>query len=142
MAKPPTFQHIGIDHVVLRAKDIGAMLHFYRDVLGCAIAKHNEPLGLYHLRVGYSLIDLVDMTGKLGAAGGSAPDGEHRNVDHIALRIEPFDEWELRANFEANGVEMDPAATRFGADGDGPSVYVRDPEGNGVELKGPPTRPI
>ncbi len=129
------FQTKGLDHVVLRAKDIAKMLGFYRDILGLAVAKHNEPLGLWHLQVGQSMIDLVDMNGPLGEAGGPPP-GDARNVDHLALRIEPFDEKALRIYFEDRGVDLDFAKTRFGADGDGPSVYLRDPEGNGVELKG------
>ncbi len=125
----------GVDHVVIRAKDIDAMLGFYRDLLGCRVAKHNEPLGLWHLDAGGSMIDLVDMNGKLGAAGGPPP-GPGRNVDHIAIKGEPFDAEAIRAYFTASGVEPDQAAVRFGADGDGPSIYMRDPEGNGVELKG------
>ena len=125
----------GVDHVVIRAKDIDAMLGFYRDLLGCRVAKHNEPLGLWHLDAGGSMIDLVDMNGKLGAAGGPPP-GPGRNVDHIAIKVEPFDAEAIRAYFTASGVEPDQAAVRFGADGDGPSIYMRDPEGNGVELKG------
>ena len=125
----------GVDHVVIRAKDIDAMLGFYRDLLGCRVAKHNEPLGLWHLDAGGSMIDLVDINGKLGAAGGPPP-GPGRNVDNIAIKVEPFDAEAIRAYFTASGVEPDQAAVRFGADGDGPSIYMRDPEGNGVELKG------
>ena len=125
----------GVDHVVIRAKDIDAMLGFYRDLLGCRVAKHNEPLGLWHLDAGGSMIDLVDMNGKLGAAGGPPP-GPGRNVDHIAIKVEPFDAEAIRAYFTASGVEPDQAAVCFGADGDGPSIYMRDPEGNGVELRG------
>lgn len=125
----------GVDHVVIRARDIDAMLGFYRDVLGCPVAKHNEPLGLWHLDAGGSMIDLVDMTGKLGAAGGPPP-GPGRNVDHIAIKVEPFDPDAIRAHFAAHGIESEAPANRFGAEGEGPSIYLRDPEGNGVELKG------
>ena len=125
----------GVDHVVVRAKDIDAMLGFYRDALGCPVAKHNEPLGLWHLDAGGSMIDLVDMTGKLGAAGGPPP-GPGRNVDHIAIKVEPFDPDAIRAHFAAHGIEAEAPANRFGAEGEGPSIYLRDPEGNGVELKG------
>lgn len=125
----------GVDHVVVRCKDIQSMLGFYRDLLGCRLAKHNEPLGLWHLDAGGSMIDLVDMNGKLGAAGGPPP-GPGRNVDHVAIKVEPFDAEEIAAYFAARGVTAEPPATRFGAEGDGPSMYLRDPEGNGVELKG------
>ena len=131
------FRLAGVDHVVIRARDIETMLHFYRDVLGCPVAKHNEPLGLWHLDAGGSMIDLVDMAGKLGAAGGPPP-GDAPNVDHVALKVPEFDEAAIRAHFTAHGITSEEARTRFGADGDGPSIYLRDPEGNGVELKGPP----
>ena len=131
----------GLDHIVLRAKDIDRMLGFYRDVLGLPIAKHNKPLGLWHLKAGSSMIDLVDMFGPLGKAGGSTT-GEARNVDHLALKIEPFDETAILAYFDSKGVNAEPAKTRFGADGDGPSIYLSDPEGNGVELKGMARAPM
>ncbi|MFX4219662.1 MAG: VOC family protein [Thalassobaculum sp.] len=128
----------GLDHVVIRARDIDAMLGFYRDVLGLKVAKHNEPLGLWHLDAGGSMIDLVDMNGKLGQAGGPAP-GAAPNVDHVAIKLAMFDEAAITAYLSAKGVECEPAKTRFGARGDGPSIYMKDPDGNGVELTGTPS---
>ena len=125
----------GLDHVVLRAGDIDAMLEFYRDVLGLPVAKHNEPLGLWHLQAGDSMIDLININGPLGK-DGLLPSTEAQNVDHLALKIVPFDRDALRAYFDARGVDVGPDQIRFGADGDGPSIYLSDPEGNGVELKG------
>ena len=125
----------GLDHVVLRAKDIDKMLDFYSNVLGLPVRKHNEATGLWHLQAGYSMIDLVDMNKSAGQAGGPPPNAG-RNVDHIALKIEPFDADTLRAYFASQAVNMERVQIRFGADGDGPSVCIKDPEGNGVELKG------
>ncbi|WP_420563647.1 VOC family protein [Thalassobaculum sp.] len=125
----------GLDHVVLRARDIDAMLAFYRDVLGLKVAKHNEPLGLWHLDAGGSMIDLVDVNGKLGKAGGPAPGGAP-NVDHVAIKLAKFDEAAIRSYLASKGVDAEEAKTRFGARGDGPSIYMRDPDGNGVELTG------
>ena len=125
----------GLDHVVLRAGDIDVMLEFYRDVLGLPVAKHNEPLGLWHLQAGDSMIDLININGPLGR-DGLLPSTKAQNVDHLALKITPFDSDALRAYFEAHGVEVGPDRVRFGANGDGPSIHLRDPEGNGVELKG------
>jgi hypothetical protein len=59
-------------------------------------------------------------------------------MDHFALRIDPFDEGSLRAHLASHGVEAGERATRYGAEGDGPSLYIKDPDGNTVELKGPP----
>ncbi|MCH7936708.1 MAG: VOC family protein [Proteobacteria bacterium] len=128
----------GIDHVVIRVVDVEAMIRFYQDVLGCAVERRNDDLGLIQLRAGSSLIDLVDVSGELGLKGGAAPGAEARNMDHLCLRIDPFDEAEIRAHLRAHGIEAGELATRYGAEGDGPSLYIQDPEGNTVELKGPP----
>ncbi len=128
----------GIDHVVLRVVDVEGMTRFYQDVLGCAVERRKDDLGLIQLRAGRSLIDLVDAAGELGRKGGSAPGAEARNMDHFCLRIDPFDESAIRAHLRAHGIEAGELATRYGAEGDGPSLYIEDPEGNTVELKGPP----
>ena len=128
-----------IDHLVLRVVDLPQMLRFYCDGLGCTIARRQDEIGLVQLRAGRSMIDLVPVSGKLGAAGGAAPGREGRNLDHLCLRVEPFDEAAIRAHLAALGVEAGPTAMRFGAEGEGPSIYLGDPEGNVVELKGPPS---
>lgn len=128
----------GIDHVVLRVVDVEGMIRFYQDVLGCAVERRKDDLGLVQLRAGRSLIDLVDAAGELGRKGGGAPGTGGRNMDHFCLRIEPFDESAIRAHLQAHGVETGELETRYGAEGDGPSLYIEDPEGNTVELKGPP----
>ena len=135
-ANPPSV--LGIDHVVLRVRDLERSLDFYARVLGVKEERRVEDAGLVQLRAGEQLIDLVPVDGPLGRAGGPAPADQGRNVDHFALRIEPFDESALRAHLQSCGVEPGEIATRYGAEGFGPSMYVRDPDGNVVELKGPP----
>jgi catechol 2,3-dioxygenase-like lactoylglutathione lyase family enzyme len=135
MAVPFRIRHL--DHIVLRVSDLERMLRFYVDVLGCTIERRQEELGLYQVRAGSSLIDLVTIAGKLGRAGGAAPGEEGRNLDHFCLRIEPFDEAALRAHLAS--CDVGESGSRYGAEGEGPSLYVRDPEGNTVELKGPPS---
>jgi glyoxylase I family protein len=125
---------VGIDHVVIRCVDVKHMLEFYCEVLGCSLEKSREDLGLYHLRAGKSLIDLV--TTSMGQ-GGLPPDQSARNMDHFCLRIDAFDEHALRAHFRAAGIELGEVHNNFGAEGDGPSFYLNDPEGNTIELKGP-----
>jgi len=127
-----------IDHLVLRIVDLDRMLHFYCSALGCSIERRDDEIGLVQLRAGRSLLDLVPVGGKLGRAGGAAPAREARNLDHFCFRLEPFDEASIRRHLEAQGVEVGPVASRYGAEGEGPSIYVTDPEGNIVELKGPP----
>ena len=127
-----------IDHVVLRVRDLGRAEAFYREVLGCEVARRREDLGLLHLRAGASLIDLVQVDGRLGREGGAAPGAEGRNLDHLCLRIDPFDEAALRAHLARHGVAPRGEVVRnFGAEGDGPSLYFADVDGNVVELKGP-----
>ena len=128
-----------IDHLVLRIVDVAAMLHFYCNVLGCPVELQDDSIGLIQLRAGQGLIDLVPVTGKLGREGGGAPDPRARNLDHFCLRIEPFDEADIRRHLAAFGIEAGDTQSRNGAEGEGPSIYVEDPEGNIVELKGPPT---
>lgn len=128
-----------IDHIVLRVVDLARMLRFYGDVLGCREVRRQDEIGLVQLRAGSSMVDLIPISGKLGAAGGAAPGREGRNVDHFCFRVEPFDEAAIRAHLAAHGIEAGPAASRFGAEGEGPSIYLSDPEGNTIELKGPPT---
>lgn len=128
-----------IDHVVLRVVDLERVERFYREVLGCTVARRQEAIGLIQLRAGSSLVDLVPVDGKLGRMGGAPPGKEGRNVDHVCFRVEPFDEAAIRAHLAAHGVEAGPLDSRFGAEGDGPSIYLQDPEGNTIELKGPPS---
>jgi catechol 2,3-dioxygenase-like lactoylglutathione lyase family enzyme len=132
---------LGLDHVVFRVADMARALAFYENVLGCREERRIDALGLVQLRAGHSLIDLVDLDSPLGKAGGTGPGAEGHNVDHVCVRIEPFDEAALRAWLEANGVEPGDVGQRYGADGTGPSMYVKDPDGNTVELKGPPEKP-
>ena len=129
----------GFDHIVLRVRDRAAMLAFYQDVLGLAVDRDRPELGLTHIRAGRQMIDLVTLDGPLGRMGGAAPGAEGRNLDHFALRVRPFDEAAIRAHLAAHDVAVVEEGQRYGADGDGFSLYVRDPEGNTVELKGPPT---
>lgn len=126
-----------LDHLVLRVRDLDAMLGFYCGVLGCTVESRRDDLGLVQLRAGRAMLDLVPVDGPLGRAGGVAPGAEARNLDHFCFRVEPWDEAAIRAHLAAQGVQAGATAMRFGAEGEGPSIYVTDPEGNVVELKGP-----
>jgi glyoxylase I family protein len=131
------FTLAALDHVVLRVRDLDAALAFYVGVLGCEVVRRRENLGLYHLSAGTSMIDLVPVDGELGARGGAPAGPEGRNMDHFCLRILPFDADAVLAHLRAHGLEADGPGDRFGAEGTGPSIYVTDPDGNVVELKGP-----
>lgn len=124
-----SFRIRNLDHVVLRVRDMDAAIAFYTGVLGCREERRVEEIGLVQLRAGASLIDLVP--------GDPEPAGA--NMDHFALRITPFEEAGIRAWLAEHGIETEAALPRYGAEGTGPSIYIRDPDGNTVELKGPPT---
>jgi catechol 2,3-dioxygenase-like lactoylglutathione lyase family enzyme len=116
----------GIDHVVLRVRDIDVMKRFYCDVLGAEHVAYRPKFRMSHLRVGDAMIDLVQR---------EAPEG--CNMDHFCLRVEPFDADAIIAHLKKHGIAVDEVKDRFGAEGNGPSIYLKDPEGNTVELKGP-----
>ena len=128
----------GLDHIVLRTENAAAMVRFYCEVLGCVEERRRVDLGLTQLRAGDSLIDLVTLDGPLGKAGGAAPGPNGRNLDHFCLQLEAFDAEAIATQLFAHGLETDESVLRYGAGGYGPSIYVRDPDGNTVELKGPP----
>jgi glyoxylase I family protein len=130
-----------IDHLVLRVRDVQAMIRFYGEVLGCPVHRIDEKISLVQLRAGRGLIDLVPVASEIGRAGGAAPGREGRNMDHFCLRVDPWDAEAIRAHLRSHGVEPGDVAQRFGAEGQGPSIYLTDPEGNQVELKGPPNPP-
>jgi glyoxylase I family protein len=127
-----------IDHLVIRVENLHSMLDFYLNVIGCSMEKVQEDVGLYQLRAGTSLIDFIPVDGPLGKLGGAAPGSEGRNLDHFCLRIEPFDGEQILEFLRSRGFQPGNVESRYGADGQGPSIYVTDPEGNVVELKGPP----
>ncbi len=132
------FRIVGLDHVVLRVQDLPSMVRFYCDVLGCKAERERPDLGMTQLRAGRSLIDLVSVDGEIGRRGGAAPGKEARNMDHLCLRVEPFDAGTIASHLHAHGVAPGEVKSRYGAEGIGPSLYITDPEGNTVELKGPP----
>jgi catechol 2,3-dioxygenase-like lactoylglutathione lyase family enzyme len=134
------FRILQLDHIVLRVNNLQLMLDFYQQVLGCTLERQESDLGLYQLRAGQSLIDLVPVNQPLGQQGGKAPELQGHNMDHLCLRIEPFDAQALHSYLLSKGVSAGPVESRYGAEGQGPSIYIQDPEGNRIELKGPAAR--
>jgi glyoxylase I family protein len=126
----------GLDHVVLRVGDLDRAIEFYEKVLNCRVERRLEQPKLVQLRAGASLIDLVPA----GASPGAAEDAGGRNMDHFAVRVDGFDAAALAAHLRRHGVAVDEVRERYGAEGYGPSLYISDPDGNTVELKGPATR--
>ena len=129
------FSLLTLDHIVLRVADLTKSLGFYCDALGASVEKVQEDIGLWQLRAGTSLIDLIPLAGTLGARGGKGPGPEGRNLDHFALEIAPFDEDKIHAHLVHHGIAILEEGARYGAGGVGPAIYIRDPDGNIVELK-------
>ncbi|AZI37412.1 hypothetical protein NT2_01_00890 [Caenibius tardaugens NBRC 16725] len=127
-----------IDHVVFRVRDMGAMIAFYQSVFGAQVERRVDDLGLVQIRVGSALVDLIDCADELGLQGGAPPGREGRNVDHVCFRVEPWDEDAILSHLADHGFVDRDVGLRYGAQGFGPSIYVTDPEGNVLELKGPP----
>ncbi len=133
-ANPINITHI--DHVVIRVTDLESMIAFYQDVLGCKLERGPGEGGLAQLRAGLSLIDLVDANSRLGQQGGNQPDHTSPNMDHVCFQVHPWDTDAINTHLELHGIDAGKVAPRYGAAGVGPSTYLRDPEGNTVELKG------
>ena len=126
----------GIDHLVLRSPRAEELVRFYSEVLGCVEERRlADDIGLIQLRAGSSLIDIVPIDSELGRRGGDAPNPDAPNMDHFCLLVEDIDEQQLSALLARHGVEAPDFQRRYGATGYGRSVYIRDPDGNTVELK-------
>lgn len=137
------FNLVGLDHVVIRAHNPEHLVAFYCTALGCSLEKRQPELGLVQLRAGRSLIDILDIAGALGREKGAGPDPHSGgNMDHLCLRIEPFVGADIQAHLRAQGCEPGEVVQRYGAEGSGPSIYLADPEGNMIELKGPPREDV
>ena len=119
----------GLDHVVLRVADMDRAIAFYEQVLGLHIERRLESIGLVQLRAGTAMIDLVPRT---------EDEEEGRNMDHFAIRIAEMDVPALTAPLKRHGIDPGEVRRRYGAEGYGSSIYITDPDGNTVELKGPP----
>ena len=128
------FEILQLDHVVLRSADPARLEDFYTRILGCPVELRQEKIGLTQLRAGRALIDIL----AIGSGTAGSPGSARGNMDHLCLRIEPFDSAVIQAHLRQHGVAFGEIAPRFGADGRGPSIYIEDPDGNRVELKGPP----
>ena len=119
-----------LDHVVLRAQDPERIVEFYCLVLGCTVERRSSPdIGIVQLRAGDALIDVLAVDSELGRMGGAAPGKDGRNMDHFCVRLETFNEEAIREHLANYGVEGSKLETRYGAEGNGPSIYIQDPEG-------------
>lgn len=139
-SQTPPFEIHGIDHVVFLVDDMDKALGFYRDLLGCKVGYEYPNLGMVQVWAGVSLIVLWDITHP-GAKRAIPPISNGRNVDHVCLALGRFDPDEMKKFLEASEIQIVEEANHGGARGVGYSIYVNDPFGNKLELKGPPEYP-
>ena len=125
-----------IDHVVIRVIDLDRMVNWYENVLGCRLERGPGNFRIAQLRAGSSLIDLVDANGPFGRERGSPPDHNAPNMDHVCLQVRPWNTEAIEAQLRKYDVNFGEVSNRRGATGQGPSIYLQDPEGNTIELKG------
>ncbi|MGB5444504.1 MAG: VOC family protein, partial [Psychromonas sp.] len=94
-----------------------------------------KETGLIQLRAGSALIDLVSVDSELGRLGGGAATTTENNLDHFCLQIKSISEEEITRYLLSFAIVVQPFSRRYGAQGFGNSTYIKDPEGNTVELK-------
>jgi catechol 2,3-dioxygenase-like lactoylglutathione lyase family enzyme len=127
---------LGLDHIVLRTTRMDSMIAFYGDVLGCEVERTlPKQIGLVQLRAGSALIDLVAVDSDLGRAGGTAPRPTGNNLDHFCLQVQAAGESQILDCLRDNNVPAGEFEVRYGAEGFGASIYIKDPDGNIIELR-------
>ncbi|MEU0084361.1 VOC family protein [Streptomyces sp. NPDC006274] len=114
------------DHLVLNVQDVERALEFYCGPLGL------EPVRVEEWRAGKVPFPSVRVTPATIIDLVSRPRGGS-NVDHICLVVDPLD-WQEVIDSGVFTVLEGPVG-RYGARGDAQSIYVRDPDGNTVELR-------
>ena len=122
---------LALDHIVLECADVETTLAWYLDVLGLQPVRvdewHRGEAPFPSVRVSAdTIIDLIrGATASNGGSGG--------RLDHFCVVVEPVDLEAVASSGTFDVVEG--PATRYGARGNGTSLYVRDPDGTVVELR-------
>jgi catechol 2,3-dioxygenase-like lactoylglutathione lyase family enzyme len=121
------------DHTNWRVRDLEASLNFYGDVLGL------EPFGLEEYRRGERSLVSLRVTEDFILHLSPDPEFERTptgGYDHLALVVEDAEPDELAESLQSRGVEVEEQfESIIGARGEGPALYVRDPDGYRIELK-------
>jgi len=124
------FEPLGLDHVVLHVRDQAVSQRFYCDLLGATLEHVNPKFSLVQLRFGRALIDLLPLDPRAPAPSPEA------GMDHLCLSIRCEDLGKVADVLGARGVTVEgEIVERRGAFGQGPSLYLRDPDGYRIELK-------
>ncbi len=116
-----------LDHIVLTTKDLDACLHFYRDILGMEAVNNN---GRWALTFGDQKINIHTKPGEFQPA---AAHPEYGSLDLCLIVEGPIES--VKRKVEEKGWEiLEGIVPRNGARGAMKSIYLRDPDGNLVEL--------
>ncbi|MFN8023801.1 MAG: VOC family protein [Acidimicrobiales bacterium] len=115
-----------LDHVVLRVTDVERSVAWYRDLLGLEVVRLDEWRAGTAPFVSVRITDDTILDLQHGEIDGT-------NVDHLALVVDDVDLAELAASGRFGDVA--PPRSLFGARGQGEGIYVRDPDGHGIELR-------
>lgn len=124
----------GYDHVNLQCRDIERSIRFYTEVLNLPLCRcdHNTAgeITFVSVQAGPAIVDLMPRPAY------TPPPAEQAGMNHFALEIARCDAAQLAADLRAQGVEVyEGPVRRQGARGMGDAVYLRDPDGYGIELK-------
>lgn len=126
----------GVDHVALRVRSLDLSVAFYCSILRCEVVARNEDAGIVHLRAGAQMIDLIWLEGRMGKLGGAERRVEARNMHHVCLAYEPYDSSALFTYLDEHKIEHSAMPQdNLGAEGQGASVYLADPDENLIEIK-------
>jgi len=129
--------NVALDHIVLNVRDVERALAFYTEVIGLAAERVEKfragELPFPSLRVNAdSLIDLLPPE----IWGGGDPGDRRPNVDHVCSAVDAASWPALEQRLRSAGIEYELGPVLLsGAHGDGTAVYIRDPEGNRLELR-------
>ena len=129
-----------LDHLNLSVRDFDETVDWYRRVFGFELVEdgvQDDGVRWGIIRGGDALLCLYEHGDYAFADRFDLEDRKLHGVSHFALRIDGFDEQAIRAQLAAEGVEATEVGQRYGAEGIGPSLYLADPDGNTIELKGP-----
>ena len=131
-------RYAAIDHIAINVDDVERSIAFYHEALGLDVERYEEfrdgKIGFPSVRVtAQTVIDLMP--------GGAITKPERHPLNHFALTLATNELNSLRERLLQHEVEIvEEAKPRWGAQGNEPSMKVRDPDGNIVELKAPPER--
>jgi catechol 2,3-dioxygenase-like lactoylglutathione lyase family enzyme len=131
------FTVTGMDHIVLKVRDMDRVLDFYLNVLGLKGERLEEfrqgRVPFPSVRINHdTIIDLFPVQ----ASADDVPDARSSDLDHFCLVVDQTDMSQVVAYLQRHGVAIQQGpVTRWGAHGNGTSIYFSDPENRQIEIR-------